>query len=350
MTRYERQSGRVGRWITGLIVTGVLAAVLLVAQPWSSHPAATKNAASSSTSHQAPAVAITRTAGDSTVDSHDPSYPFVHLEDYAHLCNAGEQTGCGILDTLRTGEQVVMRCWEDTAPPAGQTPPPEMKYDSGRWFYVNDVNGENPGYSGFVYSELVDQDTQIITRHAPGRPTEISIPELVKFQRLPGTHHRRILHHERRDAERDLVRLHTRRHVHRLGHVSGRARLSVRHQRHSHGARQRALAVAMCRRSSRAVRHHRDGRDNTAVGYRAIHHRSRHHVHDRHRLQPSVEFARGGSAPAGSWYAITLERFAADTAVSVTCYRLGEPERLHHLQPFHERCRRRRHITWLLLR
>ena len=44
-----------------------------------------------------------------------------------------------------------MRCWEDTSPPPNDT------HTSPRWFYVNEVNGPHPGWSGFIYSVLVVQ-------------------------------------------------------------------------------------------------------------------------------------------------------------------------------------------------
>jgi hypothetical protein len=50
-----------------------------------------------------------------------------------------------------------MRCWIDTSPPPSADDP----HTSPRWFYVNEVNGPHPGFSGFIYSVLVIQQTRV---------------------------------------------------------------------------------------------------------------------------------------------------------------------------------------------
>jgi hypothetical protein len=50
-----------------------------------------------------------------------------------------------------------MRCWVSTVHPV------DAKGTSRKWFYVNDVNGPHPGYSGYVFSDYV-------TNQTPGTP------------------------------------------------------------------------------------------------------------------------------------------------------------------------------------
>jgi hypothetical protein len=72
-----------------------------------------------------------------------------------------------------------MRCWQDTAKPDG--------YSSPRWFYVTqEENGWHPGWTGWVYSDLVKAQTStprctpdVLAAHPmpqrPGPPTKIEI-------------------------------------------------------------------------------------------------------------------------------------------------------------------------------
>ena len=95
------------------------------------------------------------------MNSYDSRDPEVNLEVCPAPRNAGA-TDCGVADYLQTDDLVTMRCWVDTAAPK-QTPPPGQRYTSPRWFFVNAVNGPNPGYSDYVYSELVEVNTQTVT-------------------------------------------------------------------------------------------------------------------------------------------------------------------------------------------
>ena len=84
--------------------------------------------------------------------SDDPKLPTV-LRSCPRVPNAGAAAAgeCGALDYLPDYSTVIMRCWVDGEAPPGTTSP--------RWFYVNEVDGPHPGYSGYVYSGLVKQQT-----------------------------------------------------------------------------------------------------------------------------------------------------------------------------------------------
>jgi hypothetical protein len=89
--------------------------------------------------------------GSSCVMTDSPGSPVI-LRSCPGFPPAGDTTGeCGVIDSLADGTQVTMRCWEDTSPP------PDDTHASPRWFYVNEVNGPHPGWSGYVYSVLVVQ-------------------------------------------------------------------------------------------------------------------------------------------------------------------------------------------------
>ncbi|MDX8149520.1 hypothetical protein SK854_45875 [Lentzea sp. BCCO 10_0061] len=92
---------------------------------------------------------------------------------------APDDTHCAPFDFLPNGTYVTMRCWQDTAKPDG--------YPSPRWFYVTqEENGWHPGWTGWVYSDLVKAQTStpnctpdILAAHPtpqhPGPPTNIEI-------------------------------------------------------------------------------------------------------------------------------------------------------------------------------
>jgi len=88
-------------------------------------------------------------AGNSCVMTDSPGSPVI-LRACDHLPDSGDPPSyCGVTDHLQDGTQVTMRCWVDSSPP------PDDSHTSPRWFYVNEVNGPHPGYSGYIYSVLV---------------------------------------------------------------------------------------------------------------------------------------------------------------------------------------------------
>ena len=89
--------------------------------------------------------------GNSCVMSDSPPAEVI-LRSCPSLPPEGDTTGdCEPIDYLTDGSQVTMRCWVDTSPP------PDDSHTSPRWFYVNEVNGPHPGWSGYIYSVLVVQ-------------------------------------------------------------------------------------------------------------------------------------------------------------------------------------------------
>lgn len=104
------------------------------------------------------AAAVTRTSGVSRVQSDSPPDP-VLLRSCPHTNPVGVQSGeCSIADRLASGDTVQMRCWIDTSAPSD-----DSRTSSPRWFFVNEVNGPHPGYSGFIYSAEVPVGEQIRT-------------------------------------------------------------------------------------------------------------------------------------------------------------------------------------------
>lgn len=162
-TRTGRAAGSyVRRTFIAVAVTVALTVTVIAlratAQP---HPAsANPNPGLAANGQQHPA-AVTRTSGDSVVESWDSGNPEVNLRQCSHLPPFGDPT-CGVADYLQSGDHVIMRCWEDTYPPNGETPPLGRDWSSPRWFYVNEVDGPHPGYSGYIYSDLVPVDQQVI--------------------------------------------------------------------------------------------------------------------------------------------------------------------------------------------
>jgi hypothetical protein len=105
-------------------------------------------------SSPAPASGITRTFGNSLAVADDPAGVALRgcpaaIPDQ----KAAQETSvtCLPMERLRTGTAVTMRCWTDSE---GQYAVPDG-FTSPRWFYVTDVDGPHPGWSGYVYSDLV---------------------------------------------------------------------------------------------------------------------------------------------------------------------------------------------------
>jgi len=143
--------------------------------------------AAASTSQTTPQPStVARTSGNSLVVTGDPAG--VALRGCPAAVpdqKAAQETSvtCLPLERLRTGTSITMRCWTDSesryAVPEG--------FSSRRWFYVTDVDGPHPGWSGYVYSDLVDDQIvtpgctpQILARH-PFRPQPDSEPPVLRI-------------------------------------------------------------------------------------------------------------------------------------------------------------------------
>lgn len=127
---------------------------------------------------------ITRTAGNSRIGipDGDPDGAGAILRGCPAATDPRNDQGgsvtCLPVERLADRTLVTMRCWLDAtgphATPAG--------FHGARWFYVTDVDGPHPGYSGYLYSELIPRSEQIRTPHCddgvlaahpfygPGRP------------------------------------------------------------------------------------------------------------------------------------------------------------------------------------
>ncbi len=109
--------------------------------------------------------AVTRTSGDSQIDipGGDPTGVGAAMRGCAAAVDQAEaqQTSvtCLPVDRLANHTMVTMRCWVDAtgdyAIPAG--------FNSPRWFYVTEVNGVHPGYSGYLYSGMIPPAQQVRT-------------------------------------------------------------------------------------------------------------------------------------------------------------------------------------------
>jgi hypothetical protein len=116
-------------------------------------------------SHSAASPAVTRASGDSQVDipGGDPTGTGAAMRGCPAAVDQTEaqQTSvtCLPIDRLANHTMVTMRCWVDAtgsyAVPAGFLSP--------RWFYVTEVNGLHPGYSGYLYSGMIPPAQQVIT-------------------------------------------------------------------------------------------------------------------------------------------------------------------------------------------
>ena len=103
------------------------------------------------------AMAAASSGGYPYVTSDHPGGP-TNLRDCPHEEPQGAPANeCPIVEPLPYETKVTMRCWVSTVHPA------DAKGTSRKWFYVNDVNGPHPGYSGYVFSDYV-------TNQTPGTP------------------------------------------------------------------------------------------------------------------------------------------------------------------------------------
>jgi hypothetical protein len=181
-TRPARVGFRRARWIW-LAGSATLAALALTGV---SNVAASGNASPRSAAASSQDLSSTRTSnsslptacpgpvspGNSCVMTDSPRSA-VKLRSCPRLPNAGVASGeCEGYVNMLDSTQVTMRCWVDTYPPADDS------HTSPRWFYVNEVNGFYPGYSGYVYSVLVVQQVktpgctqQIISQYQDPKPS-----------------------------------------------------------------------------------------------------------------------------------------------------------------------------------
>jgi hypothetical protein len=106
-----------------------------------------------------PAINLVSSASNSQIStgSNDPA----NLRSCPGLPNAGQVTGCGVIETLPNGTHVRMICWTDGNPPAAGR--------SAKWFWVEDVDGPRPGQQGYVWSDLVTD--QVETPECTDEPT-----------------------------------------------------------------------------------------------------------------------------------------------------------------------------------
>ena len=144
--RGRRLSFGVGLTLGALAVTGVGLGI--------AHAAAGRPAPASSltaSSQQASAASASPANGDSVIAG-APSTAGVALRPCPRQPAQGA-TDCAAEDWLPNGTRVVMRCWVSGLAPADGS--------SAKWFYVNEVDGSHPGWSGYVWSDYVAAQTQI---------------------------------------------------------------------------------------------------------------------------------------------------------------------------------------------
>ena len=108
---------------------------------------------------------VTRASGVSTIKSDAAGYD-VNLRNCPTVPPEGTNNGAGDpcgwpIDQLASGDTVQMRCWTDSYKPTG--------YNSSRWFYVNEVDGPHPGWSGYVFSAEIPVTDQILTPACTGQ-------------------------------------------------------------------------------------------------------------------------------------------------------------------------------------
>lgn len=100
---------------------------------------------------------VTRESGDSVIHSDDGS-PTVNLRSCPGLRNAGQTTGCDVVDALPNGTVVSMKCWIDYNPAPGHLD------NARRWFIVAEgANGPHPGRIGYIFSAEIPVSEQIRT-------------------------------------------------------------------------------------------------------------------------------------------------------------------------------------------
>lgn len=147
---------RAGVLRLGIAAGAVLAGVALTVNVVATHRSSGVSESASQSQPESPELQAAEVSSPLPVGTYvlsdDPNLLTV-LRSCPHVPNAGAaSTGeCGPLDYLPDYSTVIMRCWVDEDPPPGSTSP--------RWFYVNELDGPHPGYSGYVYSGLVKQQT-----------------------------------------------------------------------------------------------------------------------------------------------------------------------------------------------
>ncbi|MGH3794338.1 MAG: hypothetical protein ACRDSP_05565 [Pseudonocardiaceae bacterium] len=149
------------RWVVAVIVT---VSCLLVAACGNAPPTRQQRLVVNGST---PATQVTRTSGDSQIDipGGDPAGAGASLRGCPAAVDQAQaqqsSVTCLPIDRLANHTLVTMRCWIDAtgsyAVPAGFTSP--------RWFYVTEVNGLHPGYSGYLYSGMIPPVQQVITPH-----------------------------------------------------------------------------------------------------------------------------------------------------------------------------------------
>ncbi|WP_327314181.1 hypothetical protein [Streptomyces sp. NBC_01235] len=152
---------RLRRTAAGGLGALLMTAVLSACGSGTTNDDTTLAAASASQAGQAAPAASgsTRTSGNSLAVTDDEAGVALRGCPAAMDQKAAQDASvtCLPMERLRTGTSVTMRCWTDSQ---GEYSVPEG-FSSPRWFYVTDVDGPHPGWSGYVYSDLVDD--QIVT-------------------------------------------------------------------------------------------------------------------------------------------------------------------------------------------
>lgn len=87
--------------------------------------------------------------GNSCVITASPGSPITLRSCDSQLTAGSSVAACRVVDYLRDGTQVTMRCWVESRPTKG------YRGSAKEWLYVNEANGPHPGYSGYVASALV---------------------------------------------------------------------------------------------------------------------------------------------------------------------------------------------------
>ncbi|HEX5493606.1 MAG TPA: CHAP domain-containing protein [Mycobacteriales bacterium] len=131
---YDPATGRVTR--AGATISGYVHA-----KKNTGRPTTDRRTTAGGTTHSTAPTGISYVLSDSPPDR-------TALRSCPGLPTAGVSSGeCPIIERLADRSTVIMRCWTDTSAPPDHTSP--------RWFFVNEVNGPHPGWSGYVYSDLV---------------------------------------------------------------------------------------------------------------------------------------------------------------------------------------------------
>ncbi|MFD6696492.1 hypothetical protein [Micromonospora aurantiaca (nom. illeg.)] len=266
------------------------------------------------------------TSGTSVVRSDDAKLPV--------RMRAEPRGGDNVIDELPDNTNVTMNCWWDGWEPLPGT--------SSRWFIVTQSrNGPHPGVKGWVWSELVWEQIKVpkcagstVTNRnllADSRATvrrgdlgNSGYRYVVELTGLPPGWHAKV---ECYDDSPLPVPGRAPKAIHEMllvADAAGRARddascTSALDGEHWVEVRPVPFEPNWIVRSNRAVW---DGPRTQTPTTRKPGESSGRPV----APQPSVNLARGPAAPAGYRYAITLERFPAHQAISVTCRDSVNPE------------------------